>query len=107
METLNSIYKQVGGQFTQDEIKQVNLRLLLLAQLSSLQINIAQEIEWMFKEKGVYKMTIKHNHEKIKNLLRNNSNKDFWNLLTEKQVDEFCNDADTLESLIYKWAGLK
>ena len=92
---------------TEDDNKEINLRLMLLIQLSSLQMNIAQEIEQIYNAKAKYKMRIKHNHEKLKNHIRQNTNNAFWKGLTQEQIDAICEDADTLEQIIYDWAGIK
>ena len=90
----------------EDDNREINLRLMLLIQLSSLQINIAQEIEQIYNAKAKYKMTIKHNHEKLKNHIRQNTNNAFWKGLTQEQIDAICEDADTLEEIIKDWCGI-
>lgn len=32
--------------------------------------------------------------------------RDFFDMLTQKQIDEFCGDADDLERIVKKWAGI-
>lgn len=90
----------------EDDNREINLRLMLLIQLSSLQMNIAQEIEQIYNAKAKYKMTIKHNHEKLKNHIRQNTNNAFWKGLTQEQIDAICEDADTLEEIIKDWCGI-
>ena len=102
-----ALREDVCMHLNEDENREINLRLLLLIQLSSLQMNIAQEIEQIYNAKAKYKMTIKHNHEKLKNHIRQNTNNAFWKGLTQEQIDAICEDADTLEQIIYDWAGIK
>ena len=90
----------------EDDNREINLRLMLLIQLSSLQMNIAQESEQIYNAKAKYKMTIKHNHEKLKNHIRQNTNNAFWKGLTQEQIDAICEDADTLEEIIKDWCGI-
>ena len=92
---------------TSDEIKGINLRLMMLVQLSSLQINIAQEIEQCFRKHGMYEFRIKHNHKKLVDFVRKSGNSKFWETLTQEQIDAICSDADTLDDLVYRWAGLR
>ena len=102
-----ALREDVKLKLTEEDIKNINIRLLLLIQLSSLQMNIAQEIEWIYNAKAQYKMTIKHNHEKLKKHIRQNTDNAFWEGLTEEQINVICKDADTLEQTVYKWAGIK
>ena len=94
------------GHLTDDDNREINLRLMLLVQLSSLQMNIAQEIEQIYNERAQYKMGIKHNHEKLKNHIRQNTNNSFWKALADEYVDVICDDADDLEKLVYNWIGI-
>lgn len=107
METLSEIYAQAKQTVTQEEINQINLRLFLLVQLSSLQINIAYEIEDFFKKKGQYNLKLKHNHEKIKKFIRGCGNPNFYKNLTNEQIGALGDDADVLEKAVYEWVGLK
>lgn len=111
METLSGIYHEArtrkGNEMSNEEIRGINLRLMLLVQLSSLQINIAQEIEQCLRKHGAYNFSIKHNHKKLVDFVRNSGNKKFWETLNQEQIDAICDDADTLEDIIYRFAGLK
>lgn len=105
METLkNSLH---NAQLTEEEKEEINKRLLVMLQLSSLQQNLASEIEWKLAEKCKYKLTIKHNHERIKSLIRQNISSGFWGILTPKQTDVICQDADDIERIVKQWAGIK
>ncbi len=105
--TLAHIYKEVRDKMPEEEQRIINTELLLLVHLSSLQQNIALNIEEQFRKYSQYKMTIKHNHEKIKSLIRGTNNNEFWERLSQEQIDSIADDADDLEDIIFKWAGLK
>lgn len=106
-ETLQDIIKTDKSlKLTSEDYLAINKRLLLLVQLSTLQSNIALEIEQIYNSKSAYKMTVKHNHERLKTLLRQNMNSQFWETLTQEQIDVTEQDADTLEALVYEWAKL-
>lgn len=109
--TLGSIYKDArekkDSPMTSREKWEVNMRLLLLVQLSSLQINIAWEIEQIFREHGIYNFNIKHNHKRIVELIKGCGNNAFWKDLTQEQIYAIGEDADSLEDMIYHWCGLR
>ena len=109
--TLSALYKDAQKQkknpLTKDEIRGINTRLMLLVQLSSLQMNIAWDIEQIFRKHGVYNFNIKHNHKKIVDLIKGCGNAKFWEQLTQDQTDAICNDADILEDVIFRMAGLR
>ena len=109
--TLNGLYKDAQknkkNPLSEDEIQGINIRLLLLVQLSLLQTNIAWEIEQVFREHDVFNFKIKHNHKKIVELIKGCGNNKFWNLLTQEQIDAILCDADTIEDTIYRMVGLK
>lgn len=111
LETLGSIYKGArenkNNPISNEDIKGINLRLLLLVQLSTLQGNIAWEIEQIFRKYDMFGFKIKHNHKKIVDLIKGCGNSDFWKGLTKEQIDAICDDADTLEDIVYRWCGLK
>lgn len=109
--TLSALYKDAQKQkknpLTNEEIKGINTRLMLLVQLSSLQMNIAWEIEQVFRKHNVYNFNIKHNHKKIVDLIRGCGNTKFWEQLNQEQMDAICDDADILEDVIYRMVGLR
>lgn len=109
--TLSGLYKEAQQQkknpLSEEEIKGINLRLLLLVQLSSLQLNIAWEIEQVFRQHGVFNFNIKHNHKKIVELIKGCGKSDFWKYLTQEQIDAICEDADTIEDVLYRLVGLR
>lgn len=111
LETLGSIYRGVrerkSNPMSKEDTRGINLRLLLLVQLSTLQGNIAWEIEQIFRKYDVFNFKIKHNHKKIVDLIKGCGNSDFWKGLTKEQIDAICDDADTLEDIVYRWCGLK
>ena len=108
--TLGSIYKDAKAKkdkpLNSDTIRDINIRLLLLVQLSLMQTNIAWEIEQIFREHDMYNFNIKHNHKKIVELIKGCGKGDFWNGLTQEQIDAILCDADTLEDVIYRAVGL-
>lgn len=109
--TLSGIYKDARQRkenpLSKEEIRGINIRLLLLVQLSSLQGNIAWEIEQIFRKHNMYGFNIKHNHKKIVDFIKGCGNSKFWESLTMEQIDAICSDADTLEDIVYSWCGLK
>ena len=107
METLAPIYRQAREKLSEQDIVAINKRLLLLYQLSTLQLNISYEIEWMLRDKGGYNFTVKNNHKRLKSFISGNVNNEFWKNLTQEQLDVMAEDADDLESIIYKWADIE
>lgn len=109
--TLSGLYKDAQknkkNPLSEEEIQGINIRLLLLVQLSLLQTNIAWEVEQIFREHDVFGFNIKHNHKKIVELIKGCGNNDFWKLLTQEQIDAILCDADTIEDVIYRLVGLK
>ena len=89
---------------TSDEVRKINLNMLLMVQLSTFQLNLAREIEKIYTQKGMYKLNIKHNYNKIINLIREHANGKFWEKFTPEQIDVIGEDADHLEELIMAWA---
>ena len=53
----------------------------------------------------MYGFSIKHNHERIKRMIRSNYD-DFFNRFSDSQTDEFCADADDLQKIVNEWAGI-
>ena len=53
----------------------------------------------------MYGFSIKHNHERIKKMIRSNYD-DFFKRFSDSQTDEFCTDADDLQKIVNKWAGI-
>lgn len=111
METLSSIYRgarnSADNPMSKDEIRGINIRLLLLVQLSSLQINIAQEIEQCLRKHDAYNFKIKHNHKKIVDFIRGCGNSEFYKNLSIDQMVAMGEDADSLEDIVYRWCGLR
>ena len=93
------------GVFTEDEGLDLTKRLLLLYHLSVLQENICKDVERIFNKKGIYGFSIKHNHETVKRKVRTCYG-DFMRDFSERQTDIFCDNADSLERVVNKWAGI-
>lgn len=106
MDTLFSLMQDSRVKLTEEEGLTLSKRLLLLFHLSLLQENVCKDIERELKGKGIYRFLIKHNHEKIKRLIKANY-EDFFKRFTGRQIDTFCNDADDLQKIINEWAGIK
>ena len=105
METLHDVMVSKGVKFTPEEKRDLNNRLLLLAQLSTLQENVCSDVERIFKEHGFYRFEIKHNHKQIKKLVKTNFSQ-FFDTLSPEQLDMYCDDADDLQELVNKVAGI-
>lgn len=91
--------------FTEEETKDLNNSLLLMYQLSLLQENICADIGRIFRSKGALVFEIKHTHKMIKKLILDN-HKSFLSNLSQEQIDVICEDADDLEKVVNKWAGI-
>ena len=107
METLASALASLKESMTEEEIRQLKKRLYLIYQLSTLQLNLTYEMEWMLKGRDKYKYTIKNFHKKIQALIRNNTNVNFWKGMSQEQLDILADDADELDRIVYGWAGLE
>lgn len=93
------------GIFTEDEGVLLSKRLLLLFLLSQMQEDVCRDVERTLKDKSAYRFTIKHNHERIKNLIRSNYN-DFYRNFSPQQTDMFCEDADGLTRIVNEYMGI-
>lgn len=91
--------------FTEEETRDLNNRLLLMYQLSLLQENICADIGRIFRSKGALVFEIKHTHKMIKKLILDN-HKSFLGNLSQEQMDVICDDADDLQKIVNKWAGI-
>lgn len=91
--------------FTEEETRDLNNRLLLMYQLSLLQENICADIGRIFRSKGALVFEIKHTHKMIKKLILDN-HKSFLGSLSQEQMDVICDDADDLQKIVNKWAGI-
>lgn len=109
--TLSAIYgeakKNTKNPLSKDEIRGINIRLMLLVHLSLLQQNMAWEIEQCFRRHGVYNFNIKHNHQKIVNFIKGCGNNDFWKNLNQEQIDALLCGDDTIEDVLYRLVGLR
>lgn len=103
MDSLKDIMKQ--GKLSPEGLDEVRKLLMVSFQLNTLLMNTWCSLENVFKRHGYYVFEIKHNHKQIKNLIRHKYS-GFWENLSEQQIDTVCGDADELERLVYKWAGL-
>ena len=104
---LVDMYKDANRKLSPEEIESVNKRFLLIGYLSTIQQNIATEIEGILNKNGVYRMQIKHNHKKIVDLIKSNTNDDFYATLNDKQIEDLVEDYDALEKIVFDWAGIK
>ena len=91
--------------FTEEETRDLNNRLLLMYQLSLLQENICADIGRIFRSKGALVFEIKHTRKMIKKLILDN-HKSFLGNLSQEQMDVICEDADDLQKIVNKWAGI-
>lgn len=106
--TLHEIYKEAKREMTNEDIMGVNKRLLLLMQLSALQLNILGEIEHIFRKSGNFKFGVKHSHRKIIALVKSNGDtKAFFQSLGVDAIDMVVEDAEEIEKMLYEWGGIK
>lgn len=106
--TLHDIFNAAQKEMTNEEIMGVNKRLLLLMQLSSLQLNILGEIERIFQKSGNFRFGVKHSHRKIINLVKSNGDtKAFFKSLGVEATDMVVEDAEEIEKILYDWADIK
>ena len=92
--------------WTKEELHRKKTIELLICQISTLQSNLAQELEGIYKDHGFYNYSIKKNHKRIQELVKENVNQQFYRGLTDEQGQIFSNNAEDLERLVYVWAGL-
>ena len=105
---ITDYYKEANDRLTEEDRRAINTRFLLIAHLSTLQTNIAKEIEQILNNRGAYRMTIKHNHSKLVKLINDNKGSDsFYQTLDDKQMQDCSDDYDHLEELVYDWANIK
>lgn len=102
---MNSLHDLIAGRLSEDEGVLLSKRLLLLFLLSQMQEDVCRDVERTLKDKSAYRFTIKHNHEAIKRYVRNCYN-DFMKDFSQRQTDYFCENADDLERVVNKWAGI-
>ncbi len=92
---------------TPEDIKHINLNLLLIMQLNSLSLNLTNEICSIYASKGEFRLQIKNFYKQIKNLIMRNNNSEAWNNFTIEQIAIIGEDADRLEDLVLSWANGK
>lgn len=90
---------------TKEDLKKINLNLLLIMQLNSLSLNLTNEICSIYASKGEFRLQIKNFYKQIKNLIMRNTNSDVWNKFTMEQIEVIGEDADRLEDLVMSWAN--
>lgn len=103
---LKRVLSDCAEKLTDDEIRGINVRLLLMYHLSTMLINFSTEIESVMNRQGVFKMTIKHHHKKIRSLVRDSIDLAVHKKLTEKEVEDLCEDYDELEKLVKVFGGI-
>lgn len=105
METLKDVMGK--NELTEKDRRAIYKRLLLLIHLSSLQQNVCREIEGIYVSRGKYRMRIKHEHEQIKRLVRRTlDTSPLFRGMTPEQCGLMADDADGLEEIVKKWAGI-
>lgn len=100
--TLNDI-PRTG--LTSEDIRHINMNLLLIIQLNSLSLNLTNEICQIYSSKGKFKLQIKHFYKQIKDLIMRNNNGKAWEKMTLEQLEVIGEDADRLEELVLAWAN--
>lgn len=90
---------------TSEDIRHININLLLLLQLNSLCLNLVNEIRDIYQTRGEYKLNIKHYHKQIRDLILRNYNGRCWEAFTLEQIAVIGEDADDLEELVLAWAN--
>lgn len=103
---LSKVPAVVGEWPDEDQFRRAAL-LLLTYHLSTLQINVALEIEQLYRKHGHYRFEIKHNHEKIKKLLRQNHAGDYYSDISQEGLDKLGEDAELFERMTYSWLGIE
>jgi hypothetical protein len=58
------------------------------------------------KTRGLYRQNVKYHLNAIRRVLKKGPNND-WSKLEDKAADDFCEDADKLEAMVYSIFGLK
>ncbi len=103
---LKRVLSDCADKLTDDERRGINVRLLLMYHLSTMLINFSAEIESVMNRQGLFKMTIKHHHKKIRSLVRDSIDFAVHKKLTEKEVEDLCDDYDELEKLVKVFGGI-
>lgn len=104
MENLKTLIHK--SNLSDEQITEISRMLLLSYHLSTLQMNVWNSLENIFKRNGFYKFEIKHNHRQIKKLVRA-SYPDFMKALDDRKADALCSDTEEFERIVYDWAGIK
>lgn len=100
---MDTLYNIINGRLDEKQKDVLARKLLLLQLLNQLQLDICNDVQRELSAVSAYRFTIRHNHEKVMALIRKNYMDCFKN---EKQIDMFCDNADELTRLIYRWAGI-
>lgn len=103
---LSELPVQVAQWSEEDQLRRATL-LVLAYHLSTLQINVAFDIEQLYRKHKFYSFNIKHNHEKIKKLLRKNHAGDYYSDISEEGLEKLATDAEIFEMMVYAWVGLE
>jgi hypothetical protein len=86
--------------------EKLNRYILCFLHLDQLMDDVLTDMVEECKTRGVYRQNVKYHLNAIRRVLKKGPNND-WSKLEDKAADDFCEDADKLEAMVYSIFGLK
>ena len=86
--------------------EKLNRYILCFLHLDQLMDDVLTDMTEECKTRGLYRQNVKYHLNAIRRVLKKGPNID-WSKLEDKAADDFCEDADKLEAMVYSIFGLK
>jgi len=86
--------------------EKLNRYILCFLHLDQLMDDVLTDMVEECKTRGVYRQNVKHHLNAIRKALSRGPKND-WSKLEDRAADDFCEDADKLEAMVYSIFGLK
>lgn len=91
--------KAFSDGFTEEDKTLRNKYLVMMHILSTMQMTVCRELEYLLNKQGVYRHEIKHNHKNIRSMVEKNYKNIFGNQYQE-WIDLWIKDYDRIEEII-------
>jgi hypothetical protein len=88
------------------DYEKLNRYILCFLHLDQLMDDVLTDMTEECKTRGLYRQNVKYHLNAIRRVLKKGPNND-WSKLEDKAADDFCEDADKLEAMVYSIFGLK
>ena len=88
------------------DYEKLNRYILCFLHLDQLMDDVLTDMTEECKTRGLYRQNVKYHLNAIRRVLKKGPNND-WSKLEDRAADDFCEDADKLEAMVYSIFGLK